>query len=202
MNAEIPRHLLPDVAEVYFTDGNQLGPAIALRDVGDELPGLILGTMAALERLGFKPPTIGTATSMFVYRAVDTGNHVSTNAPMNRTNIGAQLAYLFCRENSVGGIGVVLINLTDLTITTYGGRGFPEVFPSNPYTQATFEIAELKHAPKSSVEPPQEPPEKEAKAEPSAAEKKKRAAKARAAKKRAEKSAEKADVVPQDVTIQ
>lgn len=156
MNPDNPVNHLPDVAVLYFTDGISLGPAIRARSVGAELPELILGTLNQLHRHGL-PTTIGTATAALCYRAVASGNHVSCTAAPNLSNFPQQLAYLFRRDNAIGGIGVVLVNLNEKLITTYGGRGFQTACPSNPFMPATFPIEELLSEPASGFEPAEEP---------------------------------------------
>ncbi len=179
MNPVNPEHKLPDVADVYFTDGVVLGPSIAMRDVGPELPELILRAFEQLKQQELWPPTMGVATSALIYQAVGSGNHVSTNPPPNRVNFGAQLAWLFQREHSLGGIGCVIINLNDATITTYGGRGFPEIKPSNQYMQSTFSIDELDTGKPSGIEAASAPVKR------NAAKPKKKAARKKGAKKKA-----------------
>ncbi len=147
MNPINPHDKYPDVAEVYFTDGVNLSPSVAMKDVGGELPSLILAAFAELKRQELWPPTLGVATSALTYQAVATGNHVSVNVPPNMGNYGLQLAWIYRRENAVGGIGVVIVNLTEATVTTYGGRGFPEIVGSAPYFASTFPLDDLGRAP-------------------------------------------------------
>ena len=165
MNPINPQHTLHDVAEVYFTDGVVLGASVAMRNVGVELPELILGTFEQIKAQLDKPPTLGTATAVFIYRAVGTGNHVSVNPPPTRVNLGAQLSYIFQREHAIGGIGTVIINLATGMVTVYGGRGFPDLHPSNPYMESEFSIEVLLKAQKSGIDPvdaPQKPARKKA----------------------------------------
>lgn len=134
---------LDNVAEVFFTDGVVLGPGIGLREVGDELTALILGVFEQAKEQELHPPTLGVATAILTYRAVATGNHVTCNAPPGLVNLGSQLAYLYRRENSIGGIGTVVIDIHSSTITTYGGRGFPDVRGSAPFAPCVFTIDDL-----------------------------------------------------------
>jgi hypothetical protein len=147
MNPINPQDKYPDVAEVYFTDGVNLSPSVAMKDVGGELPSLILAAFAELKRQELWPPTLGVATAALTYQAVATGNHVSVNAPPNAGNFGLQLGWIYRRENAVGGIGVVIVNLMDATVTTYGGRGFPEIVGSAPYFACSFPLDDLEKAP-------------------------------------------------------
>ncbi len=168
-----PRKKLPECAEVYFHDGTVMGPMIALSEVGDELAELIVGAFKDLAAQGIDKPTLGAAGAMFCYKAVGTGNFCSLNAPPNRSNYGAQIAYMHQREYAPGGIGVVLINVKTGIITTYGGRGFPEVQECNEFMPTDIHLAQLRALPPCGEEQVAAP--------------KKRAAKKRAGKKKAAK---------------
>ncbi len=192
MNPANPRNDLPDVAEVYFSDGTQLGPAIQMRSVGSELPELILGTFKQLNEQNLLPCTIGTASAALIYRAVVGGNHVSANAPPNQFGFSAQLSYLFQREHALGGIGVVIVDIAASTVTTYGGRGFPVAGPSNPFMPCTFGAELLANEPASGIEAPAAAPA------PKRAQPKKKAKKKKAGRKRASR---KTNAAPMDVTV-
>ncbi len=168
-----PRKKMPDCAEVYFHDGMVMGPMIALSEVGDELAELIVGAFDDLAVQGIDRPTLGAAGAMFCYKAVGTGNFTSLNAPPNRTNYGAQIAFMQQREYAPGGIGVVLINVKTGIITTYGGRGFPDVQECNEFMPTDIHLDQLRALPPCGEEQIAAP--------------KKRAAKKRAVKKKAAK---------------
>ncbi len=168
----------PDLAEVYFCDNVTLGPMIALLEVGDELAELLPATFKELEAQGTEDPTIGRAGAMFTFLAVGTGNHVSLNAAINRVNMGAQIAAMHCREYAPGGIGVVLVNVATRLVTTYGGRGFPDIQECNPFAPMTISIEELGRAEPSGVKPVKAPTKKRAA-------RKKKAARKKAARKKA-----------------
>ncbi len=141
MNPINPVNTETDCAEVYFTDGVCLGPMIAMRSVGDELAELITGTIDQLEFQELLPASLGTAGAVFVFRAVYACNHVSLNAPPNLNGLGAQIGYLHRREYAPGGVGVVIIDMREEKVTTYGGRGFPSISAPNLFqaTSVTFE---------------------------------------------------------------
>jgi len=147
-----PPNNLPDVAEVYFHDGRTMGPMIALATVGDELPELLVGALDALADQGIDKPSIGNFGAMLAARAVYTGNIVSLNPSPPRGNYGAQISMLHQREYAPGGIGVVLIDVGAMLITTYGGRGFPEVHPCNPYTPTSFLFEKLRECTASGID--------------------------------------------------
>lgn len=135
----------PDYVEVYFHDGVNLGPMIEMAAVGDELPEIIVGTFAALHDQAITNPTIGQAGAMLTFKAVSSGNAVSLNPGPVRHGLGQQINVLHSREYAPGGIGVVLINIREQTVSVYGGRGF-EVAPGNPFQQNTFPIALLEES--------------------------------------------------------
>ena len=141
MNPINPVNIEADCAEVYFTDGVCLGPMIAMRSVGDELAELITGTIDQLEFQELLPASLGTAGAVFVFRAVYACNHVSLNAPPNLNGLGAQIGYLHRREYAPGGVGVVIIDMREEKVITYGGRGFPSISAPNLFqaTSVTFE---------------------------------------------------------------
>ena len=135
----------PDYVEVYFHDGINLGPMIEIAAVGDELPEIIIGTFAALHDQAIPNPTIGQAGAMLTFKAVSSGNAVSLNPGPVRHGLGQQINVLHSREYAPGGIGVVLIDIREQTVSVYGGRGF-EVAPGNPFQQNTFPIELLEQS--------------------------------------------------------
>lgn len=184
---------LPDCAAVYFHDGMTLGPMIALATRGDELPQLIVESFMDLSRQGNDQPTFGQVGAMLVYKAVAAGHIVSLQPPPPRGGLGNQLASLFTREASLGGIGVVLIDMIEKTCTTYGGRGFPEIAPGPPFTPVTFPLGLLEEARRADLSFVNAPATKEL--EPPL--QKKKTARKKTAKKKAgkKKAAGKTDVV-------
>lgn len=147
LNPVNPRKKLPDCAEVYFHDGMVMGAMIALSEVGDELAELIVGAFDDLAKQGIMAPTLGAAGAMFCFKAVSTGNFTSINAPPNLTNYGAQIAYMHQRDYAPGGIGVVLVNVDTRVITTYGGRGFPEVQECIEFMPTDIHLDQLRELP-------------------------------------------------------
>lgn len=135
----------PDYVEVYFHDGINLGPMIEMAAVGDELPEIIVGAFAALHDQMIHNPTVGQAGAMLTFKAVSSGNAVSLNPGPVRHGLGQQINVLHSREYAPGGIGVVLIDIRELTVSVYGGRGF-DVAPGNPFQQNTFPIALLEQS--------------------------------------------------------
>lgn len=147
------RNDMPNLAEVYFHDGITLGPMIALRAVGDELSELIVRTFTELEAQGTEQPTLGRCGAMLTFLAVGTGNEVSLNPAINRTSLGTQIAAMHSREYAPGGIGVVLVDISQMLVVTYGGRGFPEVQECNPFSPTTITVDQLRGAKPSGIVP-------------------------------------------------
>jgi hypothetical protein len=117
---------------------------IAMRSVGDELAELITGTIDQLEFQELLPASLGTAGAVFVFRAVYACNHVSLNAPPNLNGLGAQIGYLHRREYAPGGVGVVIIDMREEKVITYGGRGFPSIREPNLFQPTTVTFEELR----------------------------------------------------------
>lgn len=190
-----PNQSMDDLAVVHFSDGIVIGPQVGLRDVGSELAELILGTLDQIENTEGLLLSVGTATAVFAFRAVGTGNHVSVNTPMvDIARFGMSLGHLFRPELSVGGVGMVVIDINAGIVHTYGGRGFPEVCPAPLFMHGQFPIEELAMCTASGIEKPAAPVKKAAKKKAG----RKKAAKKKAAKKRAPAGE---DDAPGDVSV-
>ena len=135
-----PNTRYPNVAEVYFTDGVNMGPAVMLLEVGEyELAELIVSAIDQITDQDFVA-TYAHVCAAFVFQAVATGNRVSLHPAPMRNSFPQQFSSLLQQERAVGGVGTVIVDVSRGMVTTYGGRGFNEVAPSNPYQPCAFKI--------------------------------------------------------------
>lgn len=142
-----------NAAEVYFTDGVSMGPAVVLLEVGEyELAELIVSAIDQMTDQDFEA-TYAHDCAAFVFQAVATGNRVSLHPAPMRNSFPQQFASLLLPERAIGGVGTVIVDVSRGMVTTYGGRGFNEVAPSNPYQPCAFKFDLLDDMPASGQEP-------------------------------------------------